>query len=184
MLKVLAQIQEEKGHSQLSKEDISLLGRICQILVDVMGTVKELDEEQVKLVHLPDRDGKMCPVSELCLDDCDWVSVSPTMRFLHEHFSPRQAQALRVRTKRECDEVCIFGRKAGVTVLFQCDEVCTFGRKTGVTVLFQSDEICIFGRKTGVTVCFCKMCFNTYLLLYICQCVLIQFYYYADASLF
>ena len=64
-----------------------------------------LEEEEVKDVYLPDKDRWLYPVTELCLNDCDWLEESKTTHFLHPEFSEPFAYAFCVRTKREHDEV-------------------------------------------------------------------------------
>ena len=68
-----------------------------------------LQEEEVQDIYLPNKDRVLRPVSELCLDDCDWLEESDTMHFLHPKFSEHLARVFRVRSKREHDEVSELG---------------------------------------------------------------------------
>ena len=64
-----------------------------------------LGEEEAEDVYLPDTGGRLYPVKELCLNDCEWLAESDTMHFLHTEFSEHLAIVFGVSTKREHDEV-------------------------------------------------------------------------------
>ncbi|KAK7488212.1 hypothetical protein BaRGS_00020519, partial [Batillaria attramentaria] len=102
-LGALERIRIDKGSSALSTEDVTCVTYVAALLSSVLGKEK-LDETRAQRVHLPDRHGWLRPVSELCLDDCDWVTESASMKFLHPKVSPFLASVFGVRTKREHDE--------------------------------------------------------------------------------
>ena len=99
ILAALRTFKEDKGRAELKKGDIDLIYNISGLLHSV------LKEDQIEDLHLPGQDGWLYPVSELCLNDCDWLEESDTMHFLHDKFSAHMAHVFRVKTKRDHDEV-------------------------------------------------------------------------------
>ena len=107
ILGALKQLASHKRSSQLNGKLVDVIRKMAELLGE--GLKKEgrdyLEEEEVKDVYLPDRDRWIYPVTELCLNDCDWLEESDTMHFLHPEFSEHLANVFCVRTKREHDEV-------------------------------------------------------------------------------
>ena len=99
ILAALKTFKEDKGKSKLKESDIDLIQKIAALLQS------RLEEKQTTDLHLPGQDGRLYPVSELCLNDCDWLEESDTMHFLHRKFSTDLAEKFGVKTKRDHDEV-------------------------------------------------------------------------------
>ena len=107
ILGALKRLASDKRLSQLNDSLLSAVRKIAELLGERLKAERRdcLKEEEVKDVYLPDKEGWLHPVTELCLDDCDWLEESDTMHLLHREFSERLANVFHVRTKREHDEV-------------------------------------------------------------------------------
>ena len=94
ILDVLKWLASDKRSSRLNGELVDVIRKMAELLGE--GLKKEgrdcLGEEEVKDVYLPDRDRSLYPVTELCLNDCDWLEESDTMHFLHPEFSEHLAK--------------------------------------------------------------------------------------------
>ncbi|KAL8584755.1 hypothetical protein ACOMHN_035674 [Nucella lapillus] len=106
ILEALRRFKEDKP-GKLTKKDVKLICKMAELLRDVLkserkGTV--LEEIDTRDLHLPGQDKHLHAVEDLCLDDCEWLSKSGTMFFLHSDFSESLAHVFRVKTKREHDE--------------------------------------------------------------------------------
>ena len=100
---ILREIQEESGGEQLLPallETVSKAAQLLRVIVDRQGDDRLPDATRI---FLPDRSGVMQPVSRLCLDDCDWLSESDSMKFVHGKISPETANVLGVTTKKRQD---------------------------------------------------------------------------------
>ncbi|KAK7488211.1 hypothetical protein BaRGS_00020518 [Batillaria attramentaria] len=102
---VLESIRLDKT-SDLAEKDVKLINNLALLLAEALASERKpsLDDAQTLRVHLPDRHGRLRPVSDLCLDDCDWVTESASMHFLHPMISEHLAVVFGVRTKRQHDE--------------------------------------------------------------------------------
>ncbi|XP_070206314.1 sacsin-like [Littorina saxatilis] len=107
ILDAMRQLASDHSESQCDSKLVDLLLKMAELLEATLRSEKRehLKEEETSDLYLPDRDGGLRPISELCLNDCDWLEESDTMHFLHPKFSEHLALTLGVRTKREHDEV-------------------------------------------------------------------------------
>jgi hypothetical protein len=109
ILSALKKVAKEKGSVELSKTDIDLIKRIAELMPVTLVAEKRSEEclkdEETADILLPGKDSQLRPVSELCLNDCDWLEESETMSFLHPDFSESLARVFCVKSKREHDEV-------------------------------------------------------------------------------
>ncbi|KAK7495374.1 hypothetical protein BaRGS_00013313 [Batillaria attramentaria] len=102
-LDVLKCIHEEKAGSQLSEDEVRLVGRVAQMVCE--ATQDDGDSIDKSQVFLPDRECFMCPVDGLCFDDTDWLSPNDSMRFLNGKIPLETARILGVKTKKREDFV-------------------------------------------------------------------------------
>ncbi|XP_070206302.1 sacsin-like [Littorina saxatilis] len=106
ILDAMGQLATDHSESQCDSKLVDLLLKMANLLETTLRLEKRerLKEEETSDLYLPDTNRSLHPISELCLNDCDWVEESDTMHFLHPKFSAHLALTLGVRTKREHDE--------------------------------------------------------------------------------
>jgi sacsin len=112
---VLTKVHQQYEQRPLPDEDIKRMCHVAQALSESITT-----ENLSVHVFLPDREGIMLPVSSLCLDDCEWLKETDTMKFVNTKVSPDTAKKLGVQSKRKQDYENIgvgipFGQKEDLT---------------------------------------------------------------------
>lgn len=103
----MKKLTSEQRLSQQNDRLVDVILKMANLLVHGLKAEKKdyLEQREVEDVCLPDKDGRLYPVTELCLNDCDWLAESDTMHVLHPKFSEHLAHVFCVRTNRERDEV-------------------------------------------------------------------------------
>ncbi|XP_070206299.1 sacsin-like [Littorina saxatilis] len=106
ILNAMRNLASDNTSSQLIENLVELLLKMTELLEKTLKSDKResLEEEETRGLCLPDTNRWLYPISELCLNDCEWLEESDTMHFLHPKFSQHLALTLGVRTKREHDE--------------------------------------------------------------------------------
>ncbi|XP_070206296.1 sacsin-like [Littorina saxatilis] len=106
ILEAMQQLAFDHSEFRCDSKLVDLLLKMAELLETTLQLEKRkrLEEEEARGLYLPDTKRWLYPISELCLNDCDWLDESDTMHFLHPKFSEHLALALGVRTKREHDE--------------------------------------------------------------------------------
>ncbi|PVD20278.1 hypothetical protein C0Q70_20775 [Pomacea canaliculata] len=108
ILLVLQGIYKQNAESSISEQLISVVTQLAELLYDVVQKTGHGHLQNDADVYLPDRQGYMQHASCLCVDDCDWIKESGTMKFVHGRISSEVAQVLGVKTKRMRDVHEIF----------------------------------------------------------------------------
>ena len=100
----LEQIKQKFGDAELGKKNLQVavnaavqLGN-CQTVPK--DGVSEIQENQ-KSFYLPDSQGKMRAVSELCMRDCPWLPDEVGVHFVNDMIPPKTCIHLGVKTHRE-----------------------------------------------------------------------------------
>ncbi|PVD20276.1 hypothetical protein C0Q70_20773 [Pomacea canaliculata] len=108
ILAVFEEILISYGGKELPSDTMDIVPRLAQLLRDALVNTGQNSLQDDRKLYLPDRHRYLQPVSLLCLDDCDWLSESDTMKFVHDSISPAVARKLGVSSKRKCDfdEMC------------------------------------------------------------------------------
>ena len=90
--------------NELSETQLQCYSNAASLLVELVDD-KEPGSvgRQFESLYLPDKRGVLHPFSELCLDDCDWLSKRDSMTFLHRRMTVEVAVAFGVKTKRQAD---------------------------------------------------------------------------------
>ena len=100
----LKQLHEKGQGLPLEKKDQETSLKLVRLLNNSMSkekvTVAEL-EEDFGIIYMPDTRGILKPSSELCYNDCAWVSENPQMNFTHPDITYQASSNLGVKTKRE-----------------------------------------------------------------------------------
>ncbi|XP_025098832.1 sacsin-like [Pomacea canaliculata] len=103
ILNAFKELYTQFGRRQLHGDTVELLSRLAQLLWHVLVEKEKSCLEATSDLYLPDRHRYLQPVASLCLDDCDWLRESDSMKFVHDSISPAVAKMLGVSSKRESD---------------------------------------------------------------------------------
>jgi hypothetical protein len=115
-LSALENFGKEKGTSTLGKSDIDLIHRMAETLKGALNlevnskkrNPAHLQESEVENILLPDKDGYLRSVGQLCLNVSGHLEDFGDMFFLHSAFSEDLAVMFGVKTKGEHFEVELF----------------------------------------------------------------------------
>ena len=100
-------LQKIKGQFGQTKLDERILHVAVNMAIQLGETLKEYDkephskEESSTMIYLPDSNGKMCTVADLCYKDCPWMPDDPEEQFIHEQIPWSTCKLLGVKTRRE-----------------------------------------------------------------------------------
>ena len=96
-----------KGQFGQTRLDERILHVAVNVAIQLGETLKEYDkephsqEESSTVIYLPDSNGKMCAVADLCYKDCPWMPDDPEEQFIHEQIPWSTCKLLGVKTRRE-----------------------------------------------------------------------------------
>ena len=101
---IMKQMADSCEANELSETHLQCYSSAASLLVKLVDN-KEPGSVgmQFQSLYLPDKRAVLHPFSELCLDDCDWLSERGCMTFLHHRMTVEVAVAFGVKTKRQAD---------------------------------------------------------------------------------
>ncbi|XP_070180537.1 sacsin-like [Littorina saxatilis] len=117
VLDALHKIRRANDGMKLSDASIGLVSRLAQLLREIMKTGQQYTVKTSE-IYLPDSHGILKLASSLCVDDCDSLSVSKGMNFVHDTIPVDTARSLGVNSKRRSDYLSIsrpFGQREKLT---------------------------------------------------------------------
>ena len=100
-------LQKIKGQFGQTKLDERILHVAVNLAIQLGETLKEYDkephsqDESSTMIYLPDSNGKMCTVADLCYKDCPWMPDDPEEQFIHAQIPWSTCKLLGVKTRRE-----------------------------------------------------------------------------------
>ena len=100
-------LQKIKGQFGQTKLDERILLVAVNLAIQLGETLKEYDkephsqDESSTMIYLPDSNGKMCTVADLCYKDCPWMPDDPEEQFIHAQIPWSTCKLLGVKTRRE-----------------------------------------------------------------------------------
>ena len=99
----LRQIHEEHGKRQLDRPTRLVAVNLANELAKALKApgVELTTDEKKTLIHLPNSEGVMLPVSELCIKDCPWIPGSLDVQFVTPDIPCTTSVELGVKTRRE-----------------------------------------------------------------------------------
>ena len=99
----LAQIKDRFGERQIDKPTLQVAVNLAILLgeaLEVPGVEFATDKKRSS-IHLPNSNGVMLPVSELCIKDCPWIPGGVGVQFVSPEIPWPTSIALGVKTQRQ-----------------------------------------------------------------------------------
>ena len=102
-INALERIKESFEGRKLDKWTLAVAVTLSTQLEDLLVGSKFCIKSDKKRdsIYLPNSDGVMKPVKELCFQDCSWISGGPGIHFVHSRIPQSTAVTLGVKTRRE-----------------------------------------------------------------------------------
>ena len=100
----LEQIMQKFGDTELDKKNLQVaVDAAVQLGHCLVGSEDDAQqmEENRELYFLPDSQGIMRSVNDLCMNDCDWIPDGIGVRFVNGMIPPETCTKLGVKTRRE-----------------------------------------------------------------------------------
>ncbi|XP_069136653.1 sacsin-like [Argopecten irradians] len=132
--KVMLGRQHAIGEMKLTDEELELYTKLIKVLVNCMYYPKQGQQKYPGQLCIPDVNGFLSPIVQLCLNDSEEIRTSETMKFVNEKIGLFYARALGVKAKIkqhffENTRAIPFGQKEELTTRikkilddFPCDE--------------------------------------------------------------
>ena len=101
---VLGQLQQKFGKTRIDESALKVVTDLANRLADYLKTHKEDSgtiDEALGIVYLPDSEGVMRPVTDLCINDCLWIKDDIGVHFTHGMIPWPTCVQLGVKTRRE-----------------------------------------------------------------------------------
>nr|XP_022324100.1 sacsin-like isoform X1 [Crassostrea virginica] len=94
IIDALLKIKSEFDGNQLSKDALDLVSRLTTLFPD-KGAIPTKD------LFLPDSNGFLCHVTELCVNDFDWIPTTKSMKILNSAISSKVANLVGIKSNRD-----------------------------------------------------------------------------------
>ncbi|XP_047484066.1 sacsin-like [Penaeus chinensis] len=109
VLKILLSKKRQHNMTRLSDEEVCQISRLLHLLFKEMDYSTTEEEMDLSQLHLPDSDGCLVPVGQLCIDDNAMLS-SGKFKYLNEKFSLPQNYierlGLKTKSRKRLEESC------------------------------------------------------------------------------
>lgn len=94
IIDALLEIKNEYDGKQLPPDTVGLVSRLTTLF-------ENCDSIPVDNLHLPDTNGYLCHVNDLCINDFDWIATTESMKILNKTISLKVAEMARIKSKRD-----------------------------------------------------------------------------------
>ena len=102
-ISALQQIKEKFGERRVDNRTLPVAINLAILLKKALETpgVQYATDDKRRLIHLPNSEGIMRTVSELCIKDCPWIPGGVGIQFVHSDIPWPTSIGLGVKTRRE-----------------------------------------------------------------------------------
>lgn len=94
IIDALLEIKNKYDGKQLPPDTVGLVSRLTTLF-------ENCDSIPVDNLHLPDTNGYLCHVNDLCINDFDWIATTESMKILNKTISLKVAEMARIKSKRD-----------------------------------------------------------------------------------